>query len=453
MTYKVNTLFELDAPKFGTADDFVTWHPEIIDLKWTRNTHLMADELTVTIPWQQGGTDPRILKAARCGLWIWDANREDLSREHHLRFTGICTKAGKKLSENGYAVDLAFQDFTNLFIACKPLRTEGMPKWSDTLDQIWDRICDNTGVYDPDNDRVISSVAAFKKNLKPFGNVDISIPIGSIVPSRFHKISQPTPKKDASSWDVWQWCVCSLGLISYIDRDECIVTNTTEHFSERDAPRVMYGHNIHTLEESVDTTIARKGVLIKSFDTLRGQVLEAFYPRPGDERLKSRKAFYKPKSDGGAAVTANEQSGDYMEFEMHQIQDQAALDRAARDVYEQISRQEMEVSIHTAEMVLDSADGETTHDIMSLRAGDPIVIDIDPSVNRDLLLNLGGLEERVQYLRDHCDYDEDVARLIATNLDVEEIASKLFHVKTIEVALGPESFDVDIKAINKISIP
>ncbi len=451
MTYKPQTHVVLDVPKFGSRDEFVTLKPRVIEAKWSKNNHLTADELTLTIGWTEGGVDPRYLRNARVAFWLWDANRDDFDKNRHLRFTGICIKAQRRLHDSGWVVDLSFHDYTTLFIHNKPMKTAGMPDYSDTLAQVWERICDNTGWQDPANGKILSSVTPLRNKLR-LERADLATKtLGQIVPERFHKIGKPQPRKDASSWDTWQWCIGSLGLISYIDKDECVVTDSTEHYSAKNAAKVIYGRNIHTLEEEVDASITTKGILLKSFDHLRGQVMEAFYPPPGDDRLKSHRGAAKPKSEGGTSVTANEQSADYEEYNMYSITDQKALDKAAFDAYQERSRQELQGSFKTSEMILEGEQGLDI-DFADLNAGDAISIEVEPTIDRETLFSLPDADARRRYLVFEMDYDEDVARLMAENLVAPELASAIFHIKTIDFELGPEKFEIEVKFHNLIAI-
>lgn len=458
-THKVKAKLRLDVLKFGSRTEFVHLNPKVIEAKWTRNNHLVADELTVTIGWKEGGVDPRAIKNARCVFWMWDENKEDFAATKHIRFVGIGKKASRKLAENGWVVELTFHDYTTLFINNKPMKTSGMPEYSDTLQEIWERICDNTGYQDPDNGKILSSVEDLKPNLEIRVPEFKDVPIGSRVNPRFLAAAKPTPKNRASSWDVWQWCVCALGLISYIDGDKCIVTDTTEHYSAATAAVALYGDTIHSLEESVNTDITSKGILLKSFDPLEGRVLEAFYPPPGDERLKTPRAAVGKKSEGGTAITANEVSADFEEYNRFDITDQAALDRAAREAYEERSRQEIEGSFKTAETEFIAADGDSLVSIFDLRAGDAIRVELRPGLRNKLAevaasYGWWGSEEavQIQYLTENLGYDEDVARLIVSNIKAEELQSTVFHVKSIDVDYGVDKFEVDVKFHNLITI-
>lgn len=453
MTHKPLMMMTLDVPKRGSRTEFVTIHPKLISAKWTKNHHLVADELTVTMGVEDTGVDPRVLRNARCVFFMWDDAKEDFEPNKHVRFTGICVKAHKKLEDAGsWVVEMTFHDYTTLFINNKPLKTTGLPYWQDTLKQVWERICDNTGWQDPDSKdkKIISSVAELKPGLV-FARADFAArTVGDMVPLRFHAISRPQPKQGASSWDVWQWVVGSLGLVSYIDNDKCIVTDTNEHYKDYNAPILLYGGNIFSLEEEVDTTITNKGILLKSYNPLTGRVIEAFYPPAGDDRLKFRRAAVRKRSEAGATVTENEASKDYEEYNRYDITDQTALDRAAREAYEERSRQEVQITLKTAEMELNTRGGETI-DILGLRAGDAISIAVANEEDALVLRIMDSTSARIGYLT-RMGYDEGVATLIAENMGDEALADTTFHVKTLEVELEPDKFEVQIKAHNLIRV-
>lgn len=456
MIYKPRMSLILDVPKMtkqiGPPTESIALKPRPIEATWTRNNHLVADELRVSIGWKEGGVDPRLTKNAVCAFYMWDSNREDFDQNKHLRFTGICKKATRKIMENGWVVELSFHDYTTLFIKNKPLKTSGLPNYSDTLKTIWERICDNTGWTSPDNEKIISSVERLKKRLvfRDKLGAASSKTLGDLVNHRFHAVAKPTPKHGASSWDVWQWVCGSLGLITYIDKDECIVTDSGEFYKDQNAARAIYGQNIHSLDENADCEMTSKGILLKSFDHLTGQTIESFYPRPGDERLKTKRAAVGKKSEGGTTVTANEVSGDYEEYNRFDITNQKELDACCAEAYAERSRQELEGSFKTAEWIFYAKDGSKI-DILDLKSGDSIAIETDPGLKDTLRGLAGGEAAQIQYLVDVCEYDPDVAEVVVRNLDVDALSSPLFHVRSLECALGPESWGVTMNYHNKIT--
>ncbi len=449
--HKPKVRLELNVPRVSDVNDIVTISPQVITARWMRNDHHHADELTVSIPWQEGGIDPRQLKNARCLFYMWDDHNEEFDANKHLRFTGIAKKVKRSIpTDSGWNVDLTFHDYTTLFIANKPLITAGMPKWSDTLKDVWERICDNTGYWDVDKKKIFPSVLALRDGLV-FEGEDHHKLIGDIVPKRFHAVSQPSPKHGASSWDVWQWVVGSLGLVSAIDKDKCYISTTTEHFSKENPPAALYGQNIHTWDEDVDTTVTAKGIMLKSYDHLSGRVMEAFYPLPGDDRIKTKRAAARPKSEGGTAITENEVCSEYEQHNRFDIQDQKALEECAQQAYEERSRQELAGSFHTSEMQLFKSDG-TAVDILTLRSGDPIRVDIEPEIHEWLAGQKSGIwdQEFITFLTNTMNYAPDLARLVAKNLNATELQIPIFHIKTVGVEYGPENFSVQIAYHNLI---
>ncbi len=431
--------------------------PQVISCKWTRNNHLVADELTLTFSWKESGIDPRQLHNARVAMYMCDEALERMDRVKHLRFSGICMKVSRKRSDSGVLIDMTFADYTTMFINMKPARTEGMPEWSDTLDAAWKKLCDNVGhqVGDGASAKIESSVTALRNNLTFEDSLNIqgfqSRTIGSIVNTRFHAISKPTPPNRCDAWAVWQWVVTSLGLMSYIDRDRCFITKASAYYSPDKALQLIWGHNVSEFEESADAEFSQKGVLAQSFDPLTGRVLEAFYPEPGDPRLKTKKSAVKRAAKGKGAVNANDVSSEWEPYEAHHIHTQEALEAYAEAIYEERSRQAMEGTIKTSEMRLDSLDGDSV-DILDLVSGDAITVGVAPD-SLDMLENqFENEDDRINYLVYNFGYKREMAELVAKNVEQFKYRTPIFHVSSMTVSLEPDKFDVEIKYHNIIAL-
>lgn len=466
--YQPRHACRLEIPKVGSTTETVVVTPSVIVSHWTLNNHLAADELTLTLGWEECGVDPRLLKNATVEFYMWDDIRQDQfdmndreKSKQYLRFAGVCTKATRKLSEESSEVTMTFHDYTTMFLHMKPFPTDGMPLYSDTLKQIWEKICDHTGARDPNFDTankkststsIISTVTALRDRL----NTDFLLAdqeeftLGKLVSKRFHAIDKPSIHQGANAWEVWQWCVGALGLVSYIQGTECMVMRTTEHYRNDRAPAMIYGENIAEFEEDADTSISGKGIMLKSYNTLTGQTMEAVYPKPGDERLKLKKSEAKRAIEAGRAaddVDINAVSADYEEFAYPWIQDQAALDIRAEQAYEEFSRQQMEGTLKSYEMAIEAWDG-TAFDILNIKANDPIIIKIDPDIRQ----HAGNPSEAYHYLVDVLGYNNGLARIISQNFGSSELQSPIFHVTNMSVELTPESFSVDIKYHNLVTV-
>ncbi len=447
-TYKPRCAAKLMVPSVNDPETIVTITPSIITAKWTRNNHLTADELTITIGWEEGGCDPRFLKNATCEFYMWDDLRQDFKDNdlEFLRFKGICVKASRKLSQDTSEVTLTFHDYTTLFIHMKPFPTRGMPEYSDTLEQIWQKICDHTGTRDPgDSNKVVSSVTNLRNGLQVSSEGLKAKTLGSLVSDRFHAIAKPSIHQNANAWETWQWCVGALGAVSYIDGEKCVVMTTTEHYESDKIPGLIYGHNIWEFEENSDPKISGKGILLKSQNPLTGMQIESAYPPPGDERLKMTRAIANRAAKAGRDVNLNDVSGDYEEFLYYSIHDQAALDIRAKEAYEEFSRQQMEGTLKTSEMVLEGEDGEPV-DILNLRANDSISIAIDPDIYQ-----FKSAEETKQFLVEAKGYNDGLATIIAQNFMARELQSLIFHITSMDVDYQDGTCTIEIKYHNLVN--
>lgn len=451
--HKPDITVQLSVPRLDSRTDFVLISPEVLEAKWTRNNHLVADELMLTFSWKESGLDPRQIHNARCAMYMWDRAYESFNAEKHLRFTGICVKVNRKKTDGAVTVEMTFHDYTSMFINMKPFPTRGMPEWNEDLTQIWEKICDNTGYYEPGTDKIISAVEALRDNLifRVSNDAFAVRKLGETVNPRFHAISKPSPPKRCDAWAVWQYVVTSLGLLSFIDGDQCIVADASKHYDPKKAAKFIWGENILEFDEEADCAISQKGVLAQSFDPLTGQVMEAFYPPIGDERIKTKKQAINRAAKGKGAINANDTSGEYEPYEANHIHDQAALDRWAANIFEERSRQGLEGSFKTVEMRATDPAGND-YDILDYGSGDAIIV----GVRQDCLdlfdVEIKSEDDRVRFLVFNYGYDEGVARLIAKNIDQEKFQHPVFHISSMEVELGPEKFNIEIKYHNILAL-
>lgn len=451
-THKLETHCQLEVPivgkQIGDEAGSVTLHPKVIEVTLTRNSHLQADTCSILFDWRDAGVDPRFVNNAIVQLWIWDANAEDFDIVKHLRFCGVATRPARKADGSGMHVSIDFHDYTSLFIASKPYpaAAEALPNWSDTLAVAWDRICSNTGAFDIEAGKIVSTVAALKSRLE----FRLSDPLraertlGEAVPYRFHKISKPSPPHGADSWGVWVYCCSLLGMITFVELDKVIVTDTTEYFSEDDAPTLIWGENIATVDERHDTSIAAKGMLMRSFDPTTGRLIEALYPPLGDPRIRAKRATARPP---GGQPTFDDLASTYEIQNYPAIIDQTTLELRAREAWEERRRQELEGTLTTAAMQLETVTGDMV-DLLDLHAGDPIRVQVD--ADAETLNSLNDDNDRVRYLTDGIGYSPDVAQLIVANR--VRLLQPVYHVSQLQISLRPESFEARIEYHSKIHL-
>lgn len=466
--YKPRMTAILTVPKFGASRaedeklggaDTVTVPIMVRRANLVRNDHRTADILNVSCDYVDCGIDPRLLRQANINFWLDDLS--DIVSDQTVlepQFQGIAMRAHRISKEGGgIVVDLEFHDYTALFLAAKPFSSEGIPKFTDTLRQGWQRICDNTGWYSPAEHKTISNVEIFK-NALVFVGVDESAvgPIGAGISDRLRRLGEiPAQQgKTSNAWDIWQHCVQMLGLLSYIDGDKCIVSTTTEHFaktredSKKKAPILRWGSNVLEVDETSTSKFLASGLCLSSFDPLRHRVIESFYPPVGDKRIFVKRAVAKRKHFDPNDVLPQSDSYEYLEF--HQVHDQAQLDLVAKAAYDEFSRQNVEGTVKTTEMRVQNSDGEDFN-LLDLRAGDSIRVDAD-LLDKENLSGRFPLEVDRVFLLTQQGYSESGAKIIAHSLDALKSLDTIFHVKQINVAVEDEKFELSIEYHNLVDI-
>lgn len=421
------------------------------------NDHNHADTLTITAEWKDTGIDPRFLKNGTVEFWLGeaDANGVFTPSERNFRFLGIVNRVKRiAKAEQSMTVEIEFHDYTALFIQQKPFSSAGVPAYSDTLADAWKQICDHTGPFGPDG-KVQSSVEVLRDRLEFRGQLagkDLgSMVLGQAVSARFANLKKVATKTNTDAWAVWSQCVGSLGLITFIDRDKCIVTTSTEHYTSETAPRLIWGKNIAEIEESTASTFSDKGVAITSFDPVTGTTIEAFYPPPDDERINRKRISAAKKHAAPPRPPTNSDRYDF--FEYNGVTNPDILAEIARRAWDERSRQELEGSLRTYEMAVDGEDGGRV-DLLEIRAGDVVRVELDPT-DSGALTSIPSETARVRYLTDR-GYSDDVATLIARNAPALESLERKYHAKRVRVELEVEEdggkFEVTIDFHNRIKV-
>jgi hypothetical protein len=456
-TYRPRVAAVLRVPEMGAPaeratqasdDSLVSFPIRIRRAFWESNDHQHADVLRLTAEWRDAGADPRLLSSATVQFYLGNADdRGQWSPGNDtLRFIGTLVRARRIAREgDGFSVELEFQDYTSFFLRAK-LPPEGVPDYSQSLGDAWARICDNTGYLDPGgSSKIVSTVSALRDRLTPAGQLaNGSLPaLSTAAAPRFARLGARVPvKPGADAWAVWQQCVGMCGLISFIRKDECIVTLAQDFYSDHNPPRLVWGQNILELSESRNADLAGKGVGITSIDPLTNRTLESFYPALGASAQK------RAVSSGGA------QSDHYEMFPYPGITDQTTLDGLARRIWEERSRQELEGQLTTAEMLSSTVSGET-FDLLTLGPGDALRVEFEEK-DKEALRSIPTVQARIAYLTAR-GYADGVAELIAKDADAFAGAPPEFCVKRVTVDLqtdgeGGGSFDLQANYCNRLQV-
>lgn len=414
----------------------------------TINDHNQADTLSVSVDWLDAGVDPRWIAGATCELYLGDATppqggaAEDWQpSDKDLRFVGRLVKPARKLSGDKLTVDLEFHDYTSFFLAAKPFATVGIPVYTDTLPQAWARICENVPGVEELADNIRFDIEGETGDTKPWERT-----IGECVSPRFRKMGKLQVSPGTDAWAVWLQAVGAMGLLSYMDKDEVVVTTATDLYSGAAPPRFVYGWNIESFSEQRNNDFALRAVGLTSFDPLTGKTIEVIAD-PAKRTLKvsarKRKGGKRPK------VKTDYSQVDF--FQYPGVTDKAALQKIADQIWSVRSLQAIEGSLTTMDLTAETTAGGM-FDLLSLRSGDTIEVRFLDTQDVEFVRRFESASDRAAYLVGH-GYSPEVADIIAANVERQTDRASQFYVRSVETAFdltGDGSFKITVNYINKI---
>jgi hypothetical protein len=423
------------------------------------NNHNDADELELTFSYDEAGLDPRFMRSGELWFYLADGYAFDGFRPgfNNLRFVGIVKDVERTFDQSkGKMLKILAQDYTCLFLEMKNFPPSGVPLFSDTLQTAWQRICEHTGVVDFDTDppSIASTTVNLIDKLVLLGDINPNKTLGDVVPARIAKLGKLQLDNAADAWAVWQTAVRSLGLISFIRGDRCLVTNATDFYTADDPPRFLFGENIVEWTEARRLgDVSQNNVCLRSYDPLSGRTLEALYPHPAlamkQKRLGAAPTKKAPKVSHSKPYDAYD-----LPFV---ISDEETLYNIARMVWEERTRQELSGRLKTVEMYTATARGtQNAFDLLSLAAGDQIQVEVDREA-LDAIQGMTNVGDRVVALTAR-GYSDETAIYIAENLNEINKLPSQFLVKTVTTefeATGAEggcSFSMEIDYVNRIDI-
>lgn len=456
-TYRPRCYAEITVPVFGASrqlaeqaktSDTYTMPLEVHSARLTRNDHNHADELILKVESTDAWVDPRLMKDCVVTFFMGNADADGnwLFGQGEPRFVGIGVEAKRAGSDDGFATELTFRDYTDLFLRSKPYPSDGAPPYTSTLTQAWQLICDHTGYINSTTGKLQSTVEILRNSIEFRGVSDL--PLSGALPSRLAKLARVQVKPNDTAWDVWSRCVGSLGLITFIENDTCVVTDATDLYTLERPPNMVWAKNILSVEETANLDVSDKGVAVTSFDPVAGSTVEAFWPPPGEIQKKILTA--RARSGGQhTSSTPAFPSDRYDFFEYPSVSDPTALLNIAKRAWEERSRQSLQGRLTTAEMVIED-DGGALFDLLTLKSGDALKVVIDP-IDRKLLAESKSDQDVFQALIAR-GYSADAAALISKNRIGLSTLSSIYHVKAVTTTLESDRFEVEIHYYNRITV-
>ncbi len=429
------------------SDDTFTINLKLVEASFERNNFQQADSASVVVDWAGTGLDPRVLDDGVLTLYMGDAADDFwVPSDDELVFIGHVKNVEKELvTDEATRLSIEAVDYTDLFLNAKPFGSSGIPRYSDTLLQAWQRICGQVPGSDVLADRLVA-----------LGDARTNMLLGRAVAERFVKLAQVPTNPTTEAWAVWLQCVGMLGLISWIDKDDVIVTTSTDLYTERNSPVFTWGENLATLRECRKVPEFKAGVVLVAFDPLAGKAIEVFYPEINDPPVVNKQVRPRParKTKKPKAAKAPAISDEYAKrhfFTYHGVTDPELLRTIAERVWNQISRQEFQGRLSTPHMQVKRVDG-SAFNVLQLRAGDSIRVRID---ERTFIADLPDTSDRIRALM-RLGHDKDTATLLAYNAGALSELGDTFYVDSVRATMSEDAeggnFEVEVSFVNKISV-
>jgi hypothetical protein len=435
------------------------------------NDYSQADTFDAEIDFKQFPFDPRAIRA--CGVTIHMENLkalvDDPTHERKIQAKAGSTTDEKKQG-NVIFVGFADDDEIDFDDQKRTVRLQGR----DYTALLIDRKYVKPGPLDVSKklDVLISSLL---KELKETEEIALDLRVKKELPviSKFATSLEDLAairnrKHDESYWDIIQDLVHRVGLIAYIELDKLVLTEPRALYDRAKGVHFVYGKNIKNLK--FKRKLGRK----KNFNV----DVRCFNPENKDEPVITAKIPAQATKEWGDATgipigkdlvipTINPDGSagagkpaPTVGFLIPNIHNKPKLIEIGQNIYEEMSRQQIEGSFETMDMESDSQAG-TCFNLLGLRIGTPLKIQVDQGdlegITRIVSANGGARKQKSiaatrDFLIRRC-YDQSIAEALALTLNNPRFNSPFF-TKGVQFTLDSESgFKIKVDFLNFIELP
>lgn len=408
------------------------------------NDYTEADTFKVELDYKSFPFDPRTIRM--CGVTIHMEDMENLlniiepTKENTI-FIGFADEDKIKLDEGANTVTLEGRDQTSLLIDSNYL---GAPiPLSQPLDKIIEQL-----LQAQEATKAIIVDNRTGEELPKFSELGSDLDPNTAV---FN------PKNKQTYWDIIQNLISRAGLICYIDLDKLVISKPQKIYNRKNAKHFIFGYNIKTLE--MQRKLGRnKGfnVKVQSIDFKKKTVVTAKIPLEATDKNIAGPEVTIPQIDKDGKPIDPPKAANYLTFNVADISDKDALIKIGENIFEELSRQQIEGKIETREMLIPELDGENTRGrvtrtkpvkFSSIRVGTPILVTLN---NDDLedIRTISSVEQRNKFLRAR-GFEPLVAQAFAESMNRFDT---LFYTKSVRYNLDDNGFTMNIDFINFIEI-
>lgn len=417
------------------------------------NDHKTSDTFSMDIDYKTFPFDPRIIRY--CGVTVYVQDMQSLVNpngslntirpiDSSAVFAGFVDEESISFDDTKRNVHFEGRDFSGLLIDQKYL--EQVP-------------IDLHGPLDLAIGNFLAQFPATKEivltdiNLKP-------IPAGSLpILGTFYKSGvdphggQMNTSGHETYWDIINSMVTQAGLICYMHLNALVITTPRNLFGTQADAKFIYGKNVKTF------TMKRKLGRLKNFNLLvRSRVgstvnearipLEAFTDWATSYGIPQAAVTVPVMRPDGTLDNSTGNIAPYISFPVQQgIADKGALIRIGQSAYETYSRQQIEGTIETRDMLTHSA-AVPQIDLTQLDIGQPIALEIDTD-DLTAISRFPNVSTRIDYLIQR-NYARDVAVAFATSMGK---FSQSFYTKSYTLQMGQDTgFSLKINFVNIIKL-
>lgn len=417
------------------------------------NDYRTADTFSAEVEYRAFPFDPRTIRSMGVTIHMQDMgeiasgdDRMKLTAENTV-FIGFADESTIELDEDSRTVKFSGRDQTALFIDAP---------WDGSLVKL-------------DGVKVDEAIKRVVKRLKSASKIEVKDRTGKPLPvlsglAGGELGGQRNASENETYWDVIQDIAGRAGLICYMEIDHIILTIPNAMYKREQAAQFIYGRNISEL--NMTRKIGRmKDTNIKVLSLnprLSPPVIEAYIPKdatpsfrkrlklPADhlkvDKVKTSKK--KEKAETEKAPDKDEREiAPFVTFRIPHARSKAQLVTIGEEIFETMSRQQIEGKFSTREMAVRDGNGIEI-DVLKIRIGAPMEIRID---NDDItgIRDIDSTQDRVSYLLRR-GYDAEVAKVLADSIG--GFGSPFFTKSATFKVTGDGGFTLDVDFINFIEL-
>jgi hypothetical protein len=425
--------------------------PESVSVKI--NDYRTADTFNCELDYKNFPFDPRSIRSIQVTVHVEDARRildwpdAVQPKPETTIFAGFADETTIDLDEDNRKVSFSGRDLTSILIDTR---------WDGTLVDV------QNVTLDVVIKRILGKLDA-TKGLKVSFRIRGKMPTLAQIPGGYgdpaagpdgELRNKRSARPNESYWDVIQDLITRAGLIGYIEIDTLVITDPNALYDRKDAKQFIYGRNLTSLQ--MKRKIGRvKDINLKLTSMnprLAEPVITCHIPRDATPAFKKRMKV----PDGDIMIERIRPDGTkeekpepapFLAFNIPRAPSRQRLIEIGENIFEEMSRQQIEGQIKTGEMMGRNLQG-VEFDLTKMRIGTPIDIKID---NSDLvgMREIDSETEREHYLRER-GYTAEVAKYFAKTFTG---FGSPFYTKGVEMAMGADDgFSLTIEYVNFIEL-